>query len=89
MNVVEINPPTTGTLSLYFAVTFPLSIVTAWVIMAFQSKYLFKEELSFFKRLGWPVYLLIQMIKEKKDRSARVRDSHTAVELADMGGPPH
>jgi hypothetical protein len=66
MNVIEINPKSKGTLPRYFAAAFPLTIVTVWIIIAFQSKYLFKEKTNFFKRLGWPAYLVINMIKERK-----------------------
>jgi hypothetical protein len=65
MNVAEINPGTKGTLSHYFAVTFPLTIITAWVVIAFQSTYLFKDDTHFIKRLGWPAYLLLAMIGKK------------------------
>jgi hypothetical protein len=88
MNVAEINPGTTGTLSHYFAAAFPMTIVTAWIIIAFQSKYIFEKETTFFRRLGWPVYLIIGMIKKKKDGSAQVRHAHTGVEQVYMGGPP-
>ena len=66
MNVAEINPGTAGTLSHYFAIALPLTIVTAWIIIAFQSKYIFKEQTNFFKRLGWPAYLVINMIKARR-----------------------
>ena len=69
MNVAEINPTSSGTLSHYFAVAFPLTIVTVWVIIAFQSKHIFKERTTFFKRLGWPVYLLIDMIRQKSPKN--------------------
>ena len=69
MNVGEINPGTKGTLPHYFAVTLPLTILTTWIVIAFQSKYIFKDKTTFFKRLGWPVYLLIDMIQEKSQKS--------------------
>ena len=65
MNVVEINPGSVGTLSRYFAITFPLTIVTAWIIIAVTSKRVFKERTTFFKRLGWPVYLLVDIIRSR------------------------
>ena len=74
MNVAEINPGTKGTLPHYFAVTFPLTILTTWVVIAFQSKYIFKEKTTFFKRLGWPAYLLIETIR-KKSQSQKNNDS--------------
>jgi len=69
MNVIEINPDSHETLPHYFAYAFPLTIVTAWVIIAFQSKHIFKERTNFFRRLGWPVYLLIDMIRKRAQRS--------------------
>ena len=68
MNVTEVNPDAKGTMPYYFAVTFPLTIATAWIVIAFQSKYIFKEKTNFFKRLGWPAFLLIDMIKERRSR---------------------
>ncbi|KAF8955067.1 hypothetical protein BDZ97DRAFT_1765535 [Flammula alnicola] len=66
MNVSEINPGTIGTLPIYIAIAIPLTIVTAWVIIAFQSKYIFPENTGFIKRLGWPIYLAISMMKKKE-----------------------
>lgn len=61
MNVIEINPQG-GTaltnLSQYVALTLPLTVVTAWIIIAFQSKYIFPEGTSFYKRLGWPIFII-------------------------------
>jgi hypothetical protein len=88
MNVVEINPGSVGTLPHYFSIALPLTIVTAWIIIAFQSKYIFEEKTTFFKRLGWPAYLLIQMIKEKKNGSAHVRQSHPRLEQEYLDGLP-
>jgi hypothetical protein len=68
MNVIEINPDSKGTLPHYFAVAFPFTIATAWVIIAFQSKHIFKDRTTFFKRLGWPVYFLIDMIKQRSQK---------------------
>ena len=68
MNVIEINPGSNGTLPHYFAIAFPFTIVTAWVIIAFQSKHIFKERTTFFRRLGWPIYLLLDMIKQRSQK---------------------
>ncbi|KAF7985517.1 hypothetical protein HWV62_3737 [Athelia sp. TMB] len=56
MNVVEINPGTNGTLSHYAATAIPLTIVTIWLIIAFQSKKYFaeNEEPSLASNLMWP-----------------------------------
>jgi len=70
MNVGEITPSTNGTLWQYFTLAVPLTLVTAWVIIAFQSKYMFPEleKTSFWKRLAWPFFLsFFQYIWKKKD----------------------
>lgn len=67
MNVGEINPGTAGTIGQYIALAVPLTLVTAWVIVAFQSKYIFPDETSFWKRLGWPVLLINTMILRKRE----------------------
>ena len=69
MNVVEINPGSLGTLPQYFAIAFPLTIVATWIIVAFNSPYIFKEKAPFFKRLVWPVYLLIRMIRGRSQEN--------------------
>ena len=81
MNVAEINPGTNGTLPHYFAIAFPFTIVTAWVIIAFQSKHIFKERTTFFRRLGWPIYLLLDMIKQRSQKD----DSSIEVILEENG----
>ena len=81
MNVIEINPGSNGTLPHYFAIAFPFTIVTAWVIIAFQSKHIFKERTTFFRRLGWPIYLLLDMIKQRSQKD----DSSIEVILEENG----
>ena len=66
MNVGEINPGTHGTLPQYVAVTLPFTIMTAWIIIAFQSKYLMPGT-TFFQRLGWPVTLVYTMLLKKRE----------------------
>ncbi|KAF8153212.1 hypothetical protein B0H34DRAFT_820059 [Crassisporium funariophilum] len=66
MNVAEINPGTAGTLMRYVEIALPLTLITAWIIIAFQSTYIFPGQTSFFKRLGWPAYLLMSMVKKRK-----------------------
>ena len=68
MNVVEINPQA-GTalthLSQYIALTLPLTFFTAWIIIAFQSKYFFPKGTSLYKRLAWPIFI-IDVISKKR-----------------------
>jgi hypothetical protein len=59
MNTKEINPGTKGTLPYYIAFAVPLTLITIWIIIAFQSRYLLIGK-PFLVRLGWPYYLLKQ-----------------------------
>ena len=58
MNVREINPGTKGTVMHYAATAVSFTLATVWIIIAFQSRYLFEENASPWKRLGWPYVLL-------------------------------
>ena len=69
MNVAEINPGTLGTLPHYIAVALPFTIFTAWIIIAFQSKYIFKDEVPFWWRLTWPFKLFYERYFKKASSS--------------------
>ena len=64
MNIKEINPGTNGTIGHYAATAICFTTATVWIIIAFQSKYIFGEESSIFYRLGWPYLLLRRFIKK-------------------------
>lgn len=74
MNIKEINPGTFSSIKAYLLITLPLTTITAWIIIAFQSTYIFPENTDFVKRLGWPIYLLLKMIKNWQ-QNQRVNDS--------------
>lgn len=65
MNVAEIAPGTAGTVAHYLATALPLTVVSIWILVAYQSRYMFKEEKSFFRRLLWPYELLREHIERK------------------------
>jgi len=54
MNVKEINPGTKGSFPHYVMTVVPLTLLSIWVIIAFQSKYYMKGQ-SVWKRFLWPV----------------------------------
>ena len=58
MNVDEIAPDTTATLPQFIAGAIPLTLATIWIIIAFQSKYIFPKNASFWTRLSWPILML-------------------------------
>lgn len=85
MNIKEIVPGTGGTLAHYVAVAVPLTIITIWVIVAFQSKYLYTKPPRFWVRLGWPKILLERLFGAKKVKKGgkdttktRDDDDHTS-----------
>lgn len=56
MNIKEITPNTHGSLPHYFETAIPLTIVTIWIIIAFQSKqHLGGPESSLWVKLWWPI----------------------------------
>jgi len=61
MNVKEIVPNTSGTILNYFLTAFSFTVVSVWVITAFQSRYNFRPGVTFWQRLGWPVFLTLRM----------------------------
>jgi len=68
MNVSEMTPSTNGRVWQYLALALPLTIMTAWIMVAFRSKYTFPQGTSIWKRLAWPVYLvLIPMFAKKTE----------------------
>ncbi|KAF9048217.1 hypothetical protein BDZ89DRAFT_1057791, partial [Hymenopellis radicata] len=76
MNVGEISPGTHGTLPYYFETAAPLTVATIWIIMAFQSKYLFgNRRTTFWTRLGWPWLLFKRMFWNKEAREEDLRRS--------------
>ncbi|KAF5350704.1 hypothetical protein D9756_008754 [Leucocoprinus leucothites] len=72
MNTKEIAPGTTGTLPYYVALAVPLTLLTIWIIIAFQSRYLLRGQ-PFLQRLGWPVLLLRNWWHRKQIREAKAK----------------
>jgi hypothetical protein len=82
MNVIEINiQGSTAKLSQFVALILPLTIVVFWIFIAFQSKYIFPRGTSFYKRLGWPFFVidfLRKCLRRKKfqDQPLRLPAEH-------------
>ena len=66
MNIREINPGTLGKASVYVSILLSLTLLTTWIIIAFQSSFIFEEDVPFIKRLGWPIEILSKMMKKNK-----------------------
>jgi len=61
MNVEELVPETKGTVPHYIEAALPFLLLTVWIIIAFQSRYIFPTHVTFWKRLGWPFLLLVRL----------------------------
>ncbi|TFK31449.1 hypothetical protein BDQ12DRAFT_694125 [Crucibulum laeve] len=79
MNVGEIAPGTLGTIAHYVEIAVPLTIITIWVIVAFQSRYIFPDDVSFWQRLGWPVLLIKRRFGKQSEDDESTTSSRTAV----------
>lgn len=82
MNIKEIVPDTFGTLPHYFATAVPLTLVTIWVVIAFQSKYLFRNRpTSFWMRLMWPILVFRAMFGKKEEKPDEMLDLSVYMEM--------
>jgi len=81
MNVSEINPGTFGTLKKYFATALPLTIITAWIVTAFQYDGI---GTNLFKRLAWPVFFLIKLFEDWR-KKGKTKEIYSITTLNDEG----
>jgi hypothetical protein len=75
MNVTELNPNGHTTLGRFFEAMFPLTIITIWIIVAFQSRFVVRDDRGargVWKKLMWPVMLINTIIpwSSSKDESS-------------------
>ncbi|KAG2007277.1 hypothetical protein CC2G_014982 [Coprinopsis cinerea AmutBmut pab1-1] len=74
MNVSEINPEGNATIPHYIAIALPLTIFTAWVIVAFQARYIFKGNVPFWRRLTWPFVLFYERVLRRPKQFGEPED---------------
>lgn len=72
MNTHEFTPDGHGSLGVFVALALPLTLVTIWIIIAFQSRYLLRD-MSFIYRLAWPWFLLKKWLNKKSNRDQKAR----------------
>jgi hypothetical protein len=76
MNVVELDPLGHTSLARFFEYMFPLTFITIWIIVAFQSRFIVRDDRGgrgVWKKLLWPVMLINTIIpwsSTKDDDSA-------------------
>ncbi|KAJ7326376.1 hypothetical protein DFH08DRAFT_338374 [Mycena albidolilacea] len=63
MNINEVAPGTRGSLSHYFEIALPLTLVTFWVVVAFRSEPQHGQKPTIWMRLIWPMTMLRRVIK--------------------------
>jgi heme A synthase len=68
MNVIELNTGTHGTIVHYVAAALPLTFVTIWIIVAFQSRFVLRDNQAMWKKLLWPVALIQRLISQTRRR---------------------
>lgn len=61
MNVTDFVPNSSGPIGRYLWTSFILTFLSVWVITTFQSRYNFRPGVSFWQRLGWPVFFVLRL----------------------------
>ena len=73
MNIRELNAGTFGSLSHYIEAALPLTVVTIWIIVAYQSRFVLREDKAMWKKFLWPIALLLtRPQRPEDDRSCAV-----------------
>jgi hypothetical protein len=76
MNVVELNPGGHIPLARFFEAMFPLTMITVWVIVAFQSRFVLRDDGGgAWKKLLWPILFANSLIPR------RIKEDDSAYEL--------
>jgi hypothetical protein len=66
MNVMELNAGTYGTIPHYVETTLPLTLFTIWIIVAFQGRFVLRENEAMWKKLLWPIVLLQRLLSRPR-----------------------
>lgn len=66
MNVIELNSGGYTTLARFLEVMLPLTFVTIWIVVAFQSRLVLRDEHgAVWKQLLWPLVYLNALIPQR------------------------
>ncbi|KAF9474032.1 hypothetical protein BDN70DRAFT_885294 [Pholiota conissans] len=92
MNIQNLTPGVKGTLAHYVEAALPLTLVTIWVIIASQNRYIFPPGILFWKRLAWPIILLGRIVgidPYKKRKVNRIEEPYpedvTSITIEEAG----
>jgi hypothetical protein len=81
MNVIEINPTSSGTLGHYVATAIPLTVLTMWFVVALQGKWEERDENGnvvprpWWVWLSWPVMYWESLISARNNSRRIARRS--------------
>jgi hypothetical protein len=71
MNVIELNSGTFGTIPLYVAAALPLTMLTIWIIVAYQSRFVLHDDEPMWKKLLWPIAFVNKLISRPRRPGGR------------------
>ena len=66
MNVIELNQGTYGTLAHYGEATAVLTLVTVWMVVAFQNSFTVRDSGGTWTKLLWPILVLRPLFYKRK-----------------------
>lgn len=65
MNIRDFNSESFATLTKYLIIAFTFTVATIWIVIAFQFE---DKSASIFKRLAWPIFLPMKVIRRLKKK---------------------
>jgi heme A synthase len=68
MNVIELNSGTYGTIPHYVAATLSLTALVIWIIVAYQSQFVLRDDQPMWKKLLWPFAFVSKLISRPQRR---------------------
>ncbi|KAF8236084.1 hypothetical protein L208DRAFT_1391150 [Tricholoma matsutake] len=78
MNIVELNPGGHFSLSRFFATSVPLTLLTVWVIVAFQNRFiLHNPNGGMWRRLLWPIMALHNLTSRMTPKNDSLLSLHS------------
>jgi len=71
MNCFELNPGGHFPLIRFFEVTVPLTLITIWIVVAFQNRLILRDDGNMWKKFLWPILALNSLIPRFGTKSDR------------------
>lgn len=68
MNITVLVDSTHGTLAHFVAAAIAFTLLTVWIMVAFQSKSMYPDHTPLWVRFGWPALLCTNLLKRKSEK---------------------